>query len=60
MLDHCKVLQLTNKLKGKAVTQSEKLEWWIILMVDYFNGGLCSVTILHWYRGKWLHNPPSK
>ena len=32
--DHCKLLQLKNKLQGKAVTHSEKLEWWIISMVD--------------------------
>ena len=25
---------ILNKQQGKAVTQSEKLEWWIILMVD--------------------------
>ena len=37
----------------KAVTHSEKLEWWIILMVD-------RVAILHKYRAKWLHNPPLK
>ena len=37
---HCKILQLKNKLQGKAVTHTEKLEWWIILMVD-------CVTILH-------------
>ena len=37
----------------KAVTHSEKIEWWIILMVD-------CVTILHDYRAKWLDNPPLK
>ena len=25
---------IPNKLQGKAVTHSEKIEWWIILMVD--------------------------
>ena len=25
---------ILNKLQGNAVTHSEKLEWWIILMVD--------------------------
>ena len=25
---------ILNKLQGKAVTHSEKIEWWIILMVD--------------------------
>ena len=25
---------IVNKLQGKAVTHGEKLEWWIILMVD--------------------------
>ena len=25
--NHCKLLQLKNKLQGKAVTHSEKLEW---------------------------------
>ena len=30
---------------------SEKLERWIILMVE-------CVTILHYYRAKWLHIPP--
>ena len=45
-----KLLQLKNKLQGKAVTQSEKLEWWIILMVN-------CVAILHGRkREKILHN----
>jgi len=30
-LNHCKLtLQLKNKLRGKAVTHSEKLQWWIV------------------------------
>ena len=55
-LDHCKLLQLTlvfiwalGKLQGKVVTHSEKLEWWIITMVD-------CVTILLYTSVKWLHN----
>ena len=44
---------ILNRLQGKVVTHSEKLEWWIILMVD-------CVIILHEYRAKWLHNPPLK
>ena len=50
---HCKLLQLENKLQGKAVTHSEKLEWGIILMVD-------CVAILLYTIKKWLHNPPLK
>ena len=42
---HCNLLQLMlvciNKLQGKAVTHGEKLEWWIILMVD------CVTILLH-------------
>ena len=49
---HCKLLQLKSKLQGKAVAQSEKLEWWIISMVD-------CVTILLYTSVKRLHNPPS-
>ena len=52
-MGHCKLLQLKNKLQGKAVTHSEKLEWWIILLVD-------CVTILLYTTVKWLHNPPLK
>ena len=51
--EHCKLLQLINKLQGKAVTHSEKLEWWIILMMD-------CVTILLYTSVKWLHIPPLK
>ena len=32
---------IINKLQGKAVTHGEKLEWWIILMVD------CVTILLH-------------
>ena len=32
---------IINKLQGKAVTHAEKLEWWIILMVD------CVTILLH-------------
>ena len=52
-LQALQLLQLKNKLQGKAVTHSEKLEWWIILMVD-------CVTILLYISLKWLHNPPLK
>ena len=52
-LHHCKLLQLINKLQGKAVTHSEKLEWWNILMVE-------CVTILLYTSVKWLHIPPLK
>ena len=52
-IPHCKLLQLINKLQGKVVTHSEKLEWWIISMVD-------CVTILLYTSVKWLHNPPLK
>ena len=47
------LLQLKNKLQGKAVTHSEKLEWWIISLVD-------CVTILLYTSVKGLHNPPLK
>ena len=30
----CLYWDILNKLQGKAVAHSEKLEWWIILMVD--------------------------
>ena len=30
----CLYWGILNKLQGKVVTNSEKLEWWIILMVD--------------------------
>ena len=50
---HCKLLQLINKLQGKAVTHSEKLEWWIILIVK-------CVTILLYTSVKWLHISPLK
>ena len=51
--DHCKLLQLKNKLQGKAATHSEKLVWWIISMGD-------CVTILPYTSVKWLLNPPLK
>ena len=42
---------LLNKLQGKAATPTEKLEWWIILMVDcvslaeYVQRPVCFVNV---------------